>query len=147
MSQCFCPVLYVDSERSRIEHSVSQLVVCLSAEGAKNISRLQLSPLQEWGSLTMALLGKFAYIWLNILFCYGSIPVPYGDWEGQWFEYSMSQLRFCLSTEGAKNVSWNWLFPLLRWGSLAMTFPGISFHYSLLKDMKKQLLIEDLSDI
>ena len=28
----------------------------------------------------------------------------------------------CLSAEGAKNVSWPWLFPLRRWGSLTMAF-------------------------
>ena len=32
--------------------------VCLSAEGAKNVSWPWLSPLRGWGSLTMALAGK-----------------------------------------------------------------------------------------
>ena len=35
------------------------------------------------------------------------------DREGWWFEDSMSELRVCLSAEGAKNVSWYWL-SLLR---------------------------------
>ena len=36
----------------------------------------------------------------------------------------MSQLRVCLSAEGAKNVSWPWLSPIRGWGSVAMTFTG-----------------------
>ena len=31
-----------------------------------------------WGSLTMALTGKFVYIWLTISSCYGSIPLTLG---------------------------------------------------------------------
>ena len=43
----------------------------------------------RYGSLTMAFLGKFAYlhIWLTILSCYSSIPVPYSSWERWWFEH------------------------------------------------------------
>ena len=37
-----------------------------------------LSPLRGWGSLTMAFTGKFAYIWLTISSCYGSIPLALG---------------------------------------------------------------------
>ena len=37
--------------------------VCLSAEGAKNVSWPWLSLLQGWGSLTMAFTGKFVYIY------------------------------------------------------------------------------------
>ena len=72
----------------------------------------------------MTFFGKFVYmahhfilLWLN----------PFGlmvDREEWWFEYSMSQLRVCLSAEGAKNVSWPRLSPLRRWGSLTMTFTG-----------------------
>ena len=50
---------------------------------------------------------------------------PFGlsvDREGWWFEYSMSQLRFCLSAEGAKNVSWRWLSLFGGWGTLTMTY-------------------------
>ena len=46
------------------------------------------------------------------------------DREGWWFEHSVSWLRVCFSAEGAKNVSWPWLFPLWGWGSLTMTFTG-----------------------
>ena len=46
------------------EHSVSQLRVCLSAEGAKNVSWPWLSLLRGWGSLTMAFTGKFVYIYI-----------------------------------------------------------------------------------
>ena len=44
------------------------------------------------------------------------------DREGWWFEHSMSELRVCLSAEGAKNVSWYWLSLLWGWGSLTMAF-------------------------
>ena len=57
---------------------------------------------------------------------------PFGlmvDREGWWFEH-MSWLRVCLSTEGAKNVSWPWLSPLRGWGSLTMTSTG-KFVYRL----------------
>ena len=46
------------------------------------------------------------------------------DWEGRWFEHFVSQLRVCLSADGAKNVSWPWLSPLRGWGSVAMAFTG-----------------------
>ena len=48
------------------EHSMSQLQVCLSAEGAKNVSRPWLSPLRGWGSLTITSTGKFVYIYIYI---------------------------------------------------------------------------------
>ena len=38
----------------------------MSAEGAKNVSWPWLSPLRGWGSLTMAFVGKFAYIYIYI---------------------------------------------------------------------------------
>ena len=40
------------------EHSVSQLQVCFSAEGAKNLSWPWLTRLHGWGSLTMAFTDK-----------------------------------------------------------------------------------------
>ena len=40
--------------------------VCLSVEGAKNVSWPWLSPLRGWGSLTMAFTGKFVYIYIYI---------------------------------------------------------------------------------
>ena len=45
---------------------VSQFWVCLSAEGAKNISWSWLALLQRWVSLTMAFTGKFIYIYIYI---------------------------------------------------------------------------------
>ena len=36
----------------------------------------------------------------------------------------MSQLRICLSAQGAKNVSWPWLSPLAGWGCLTMASTG-----------------------
>ena len=42
--------------------------VCLSAEGAKNVSWPWLSPLQGWGSLTMTSTGKLVYIYIYIFF-------------------------------------------------------------------------------
>ena len=38
--------------------------VCLSPEGAKNVSWSWLSPLRVWGSLTMTFTGKFIYIYI-----------------------------------------------------------------------------------
>ena len=38
--------------------------VCLSAEGAKNVSWPWLSPLRGWGSLPMTSTGKFVYIYI-----------------------------------------------------------------------------------
>ena len=52
----------VDKEGWWFEHSLSQLQVCLSAEGAKNVFWPWLSPLRGWGSLTMTLAGKFVYM-------------------------------------------------------------------------------------
>ena len=60
----------------------------MSAEGAKNVSWLWLSPLQGWGSLTMACAGKFQYmahhlilLWLN--------PFDFSiDKEGWWYEHT-----------------------------------------------------------
>ena len=45
---------------------VSWLRVCLSAEGAKNVSWPWLSLLRGWGSLTMTSTGKFVYIHINL---------------------------------------------------------------------------------
>ena len=39
--------------------------VCLSPEGAKNVSWSWLSPLRVWGSLTMTFTGKFIYIYIH----------------------------------------------------------------------------------
>ena len=128
--------LRVDREESWFEHSMVQLRVCLSAEGAKNFSWFSLSPLQGWGSLTPTSTGKFVYMAHHFI-----LPRlnPFGlrvDSERWWFEHSMSQLRDGLSPEGTKNVSWPWLYPLRGWGSLTMTstakFVYMSYHFILL---------------
>ena len=62
--------------------------VCLSAEGAKNVSWPWLSPLRGWGSLTMASTGKFVYMAHHFI-----MLNPFGlrvDREGWWFEHSVS---------------------------------------------------------
>ena len=56
----------VDREGWWFQLSVSWLRVCLSVEGAKNVSWPWLSPLQGWGSLTIAFNGKFVYIYIYI---------------------------------------------------------------------------------
>ena len=53
--------LRVDRERWCFEPSLLSWRVCLSAEGAKNVSWPGLSPLQGWCSLTMTLTGKLVY--------------------------------------------------------------------------------------
>ena len=63
------------------------------------------------------------HILLTIFSCYGSIPLALRvDREGWWFEHPMSFLMICLSTKGAKNISWSWLSPLRGWGSLIVHF-------------------------
>ena len=96
----------------------------LSAEGAKKGSWSWQSLLRGWGSLTMtstckfvSMAHRFILLWLNAF----SLGV---DREGWWFERSVSQLRLCLSREGARNVSWAWLSRLRGWGSLTMTSTG-----------------------
>ena len=58
--------LRVDREGWWFERSMSWLRVCLSAEGAKNVSWPWLSPLRGWGSLTMTFTSKFVYIYIYI---------------------------------------------------------------------------------
>ena len=82
--------LMVDAEGWWFEHSMSQLRVCLSVEGSKDVSWFWLYPFRGSGSLTMTSGGKFLcmahhfiLLWLN----------PFGlrvDREGWWFEHSMS---------------------------------------------------------
>ena len=114
--------LSVDREGWWFEHSLSWLRVCLSAESAENVSWLWLSALRGWGSPTMTCTGIFVCVAHHfILVCLN----PFGfriDRELLWFEHSMSELRVCLSAEGAKNVSWYWLSLLWGWGSLTMAF-------------------------
>ena len=101
--------LSVDSEKWWFEHSMSYLRVCLSAEGAKNVFWPWLSSYRGWGSLTMTCTGKFVDMAHHLILLRNN---PFGlrvDSEGWWFEHCMSELRVCLSAEGAENVSWPWL--------------------------------------
>ena len=79
----------------------------------------------EDGVVWQLLLLVNLYIWLTILSCYGSISLAWvliGKDDG--LSTVLSQLRVCLSAEGARNISWPWLSPLWRWGSLTMAFTG-----------------------
>ena len=120
--------LRVNREGWWLEHSMLQLRVRFSAEGAKNVSSFWLSPLPGWGRLTITSTGKFECIahhfFLLRLNPFG-LRVESEEW---WFEDSMSQLRVCLSAEGAKKVSQLWLSPLRGWGSLTMTFTSKFLH-------------------
>ena len=53
-------------EGSWFEHSVSELWVCLSTEGARNVSLSWLSPFREWGTLYMTSIVKFTHIKLYL---------------------------------------------------------------------------------
>ena len=98
--------LRVDREGWWFEHFISQLLVSLSAEGTQNVSCPWLSPLQRWGSLTMAFTGKFVYTaHHSILLRLNPFDLRV-DKEGWWFEHSISQLQVYLSAEAAKNISW-----------------------------------------
>ena len=72
-----------------LEHPVSWLRLSLSAENADNVSCPCLSPLQGWGSLTMAFTGKFVYIAHHFI----SLRLNRFDFkvdrEGRWFEHSV----------------------------------------------------------
>ena len=48
------------------DRAIVVLTIYTSAEGAKNVSWLWLSPLRGWGSLTMTFTGKFVYIKIYI---------------------------------------------------------------------------------
>ena len=106
------------------EHSVSQLQVCLSAEGSKNVPWPWLSPLRGWGSLNIVLTGKIVDMAHHfILLRFNPFDLKVGR-EGWLFEHSVSQLWVRLSAESAKNFSCPWLSPLQGWGSLTMAFTG-----------------------
>ena len=65
------------------------------------------------------------YIWLTISSCYNSIPLALGLLgRDSILSTLVSKLRVCLSTEGAKNISWLWLSPLRGWSSLIMALTG-----------------------
>ena len=80
----------VDSEGWWFEHSVGWSRVCLSGEGAKNVSRPWLSPLRGWGSLTMTSIGKFVYIGQHFILLRSNHFDLSVDSEGWWFEHHMS---------------------------------------------------------
>ena len=106
------------------DYAMSQLRVCLSVEGAENVSWLWISLLGRWGSPTVAFTGKFVYmahyfvlLWLN--------PFDFRiDRKGRCFEHPVSQLRVFLLAEGAKNVFWPSPSLLRGWVSLTMAFTG-----------------------
>ena len=54
-----------------------------------------------------------AYVWLTILSYYGSTPLILGLIGRDGGLRTLSQLWVYLSAEGAKNVSWRWLSPLV----------------------------------
>ena len=88
--------LRVAREEWWFEHSMSQLRVSLSGEGAKNVSWFSLSPFRGWGSLTMTSTGKFVHMAHHFILLQ---LYPFGlrvDSEGWRFESSLSQLRVCL---------------------------------------------------
>ena len=129
--------LTVDRERWWFEHSLPQLLVCFSAEGAKNVSWFWLSPLGGWGSPTMKFTGKFVYMAHHFILLRLNLFYLTVDRERWWFEHSLPQLLVCFSAEGAKNVSWFWLSPLGGWGSPTMKFTGkfayMAHHFILLR--------------
>ena len=90
----------------------------------KTLSGFQLSPLWEWNSPTMAFTGILVYMAHHFIL----LPLnPFGHRvhrEGLWFDLSLSEMRVCLSREGAKNVSWPCISLLRGWGSLTITLIG-----------------------
>ena len=69
---------------------MSQLPVCLSAEGSKEVSWFWLCPLRGWGSLTMTSSGKFVCMAHHFILLWFN---PFGlrvDNEGWWLEHCMS---------------------------------------------------------
>ena len=81
---------------------MSWLQVCLSAEGAKNVSWPWLSPLRGWSSLIMTFTGKF----VSMAHHFNLLRLnPFDlriDRERWWFEHPVSWLQVCLSAEDAK---------------------------------------------
>ena len=104
--------LTADREGWLFKHSISQLQVLLSAEGAQNVSWSFLSPPQECGSLTMTFTTIFVYMTFPfILLQFNPFDLKL-DRKGWWFKTSMSELWVWLSAKGAKGVSWPWVSPL-----------------------------------
>ena len=82
--------LRVDSGGWWFEHSMSQLRVDLSAEGAKNFFLPWLSPLRGWGSLTTTSTGKTVCMSHHFILLQLNLFGLRVDREGCWFELSMS---------------------------------------------------------
>ena len=82
--------IHIYREGWRFEHSMSQLQVCLSADGAKNVSWTRISLVRGWCSLTMAFTSKFVYMTYHFIFLRLNPFDPRVDREEWWFEHSMS---------------------------------------------------------
>ena len=101
----------VDTEGGWFEHAMSQLQVCLSVENAKNVFQPLLSPPRGWVSVTMTFTGKVLYMAHHfILLRFNTFDLRIVR-ERLWFKHSMTQLRVCLSAEGATSVFWPWVSP------------------------------------
>ena len=112
--------LRVDRDGWLFEHSVPQFRVLLSAEGAKNVSWSWLSLLRECVSLTMTSTSKFVYMAHHFILLRLNPFSLRVDRLGWMYQHSLSELRVCLSAEGAKIFFWHWLSLLRGWGSLPM---------------------------
>ena len=93
--------LKVDRQGWWFKQAVSELWVCLSADSAKNVFWRWLSPLQGWGSLTMACTGQFLYVAHHFILLRLNPFDLRVDREGQWIEHSVPQLQVCLSAKGS----------------------------------------------
>ena len=94
--------LTVDRDGCWFDHSLSELLVCLAAEAAKNVSWPWIFPLRGWGNVTMEFTAKFVYMTHHFILL---IFNPFGlrvDIDRWCFELSESQLQVCQSFEGAK---------------------------------------------
>ena len=80
--------LSVNREGWCFEHSCVIVAVCVSAEGSKNVSSPWLSSLRGWGSLIMALTGKFVYMAHHFIVLQLNPFDLSVDREGRWFEHS-----------------------------------------------------------
>ena len=113
--------LDIDTGAWWFEHSVSSFWYSLPAEDAENVSQPWLSPVQDWGSLTVTVTDKFRYmahhfilLWFNPL----GLTVGREEW---WFKHCVSQFCDSLSAKVAENVSWPWLSAVQGSGSLTVT--------------------------
>ena len=84
------------------------------------------SRLRRWEILTIAFTGQFVFVYIAHHFILLQLnPFDLGIVsERWWLEHSLPWLQVCLSAEGVKIISYSWLSPLQRWGSLTMTLPS-----------------------